>query len=71
MAEKEFQVGELIENRYRVLTVIGTGGMGTLYRVSDEAGDGEVIALKTVRLRDSTTEASEPIFRTLKTEKSA
>jgi len=46
----EFNLGTLIENRYRVLTVIGTGGMGTLYRVSDEAREGEIVALKTVRL---------------------
>ncbi len=50
MANIEFRVGALIENRYRVLSVIETGGMGVLYRVSDEARAGEIIALKTVRL---------------------
>ncbi len=50
MANTEFRVGELIENRYRVLSVIETGGMGVLYRVSDEARASEIIALKTVRL---------------------
>ena len=68
MAEKKFEIGDLIENRYRVLTVIGTGGMGTLYRVSDEAHrdgakDGEIIALKTVRLRGLAAEATESVKR--------
>ena len=44
MAETRFEIGDLIENRYCVLDVIGKGGMGTLYRVSDEAQDGDVIA---------------------------
>jgi tetratricopeptide (TPR) repeat protein len=55
----EFQVEELIENRYRVLSVIGAGGMGTLYRVSDEAREGEIVALKTVRLRGLAAESPE------------
>jgi len=50
MKKTGFQVGEVIENRYRVLSVIGEGGMGILYRVSDEASGGEVVALKMVRL---------------------
>ncbi|HDQ73127.1 MAG TPA: tetratricopeptide repeat protein [Chloroflexi bacterium] len=46
---KTFDIGDLIENRYRVLGV-QSGGMGMLYRVSDEAKDGEVLALKMVKL---------------------
>jgi len=66
MAETEFPVGVLIENRYRVLSVIGSGGMGTLYRVSDEAhlhgaGEDEVVALKTVRLRGPATDSPERV----------
>ena len=57
MTDNIFQVGELIENRYRVLSVIGRGGMGTLYRVLDEIKDGEIIALKTVRLNVPVAEA--------------
>ena len=56
MAEIGFETGALIENRYRVLSVIGSGGMGTLYRVSDEAMDGEMAALKTVRLQQDIEE---------------
>jgi len=61
--EKEFPVGALLENRYRILNVIGTGGMGTLYRVSDEARDGEIVALKIVHLRGSAAEAAESVAR--------
>ncbi|MCP4536400.1 MAG: tetratricopeptide repeat protein [Chloroflexi bacterium] len=57
----EFQVGDLIENRYRVLSVNETGGMGTLYHVSDEAKDGEIVALKTVRLSVSAAEAPQRV----------
>jgi len=62
MAETELQVGDVIDHRYRVLSVIGTGGMGALYRVSDEADhDGEVIALKTVRLRGAAADSPERV----------
>ena len=50
MTDTAFEVGDLIENRYRVLSVIGKGGMGTLYQVADETQDGEIVALKTVRM---------------------
>jgi len=67
MTEKTFQVGELIENRYHVLTVIGTGGMGILYRVSDEAHEGpkedKIIALKTIRLSGPAAERTESVER--------
>jgi serine/threonine-protein kinase len=50
MMEREFQVDELIENRYRVLSVIGPGEMSVLYRIAEEANDDQIVALKTVRL---------------------
>jgi len=59
----KFDVGALIENRYRVLDVIDSGGMGILYRVSDEARDGEIIVLKTMRLGKAAEEASERVGR--------
>ncbi|MCP4542135.1 MAG: tetratricopeptide repeat protein [Chloroflexi bacterium] len=71
---QKFEVGDMIENRYRVLLVIGTGGMGTLYRVSDEVYQnkavyqnggrgGENVALKTVRLNVPAAEAPERVER--------
>ncbi|MCP4542136.1 MAG: AAA family ATPase [Chloroflexi bacterium] len=61
MAKATFQVGGLIENRYRVLSIIETGGMGVLYHVSDEAQDGEIVALKTVRLDVPTAEVPQRV----------
>lgn len=63
MARTVFQVGELIENRYRVLSLIGSGGMSTLYCVSDEAREGELVALKTVELSASGARTSESVER--------
>ncbi|MCP4539088.1 MAG: serine/threonine protein kinase [Chloroflexi bacterium] len=63
MTQKEFQVGELIENRYRVLSVIGIGGMGVLYRVSDTVQQDEIVALKMVRLKRSAAEMPDHVAR--------
>ncbi len=63
MAEMKFEIGDLIESRYRILDVIGAGGMGILYRVSDEAKDSEIIALKTVRLNLPKAETPDSIER--------
>jgi len=63
MPQTEFQVGDLIENRYLVLSAIDSGGMGILYRVSDKAQESEIVALKMVRLKDSSVGVSESVLR--------
>ena len=50
MEKSDFQIGELIESRYRVLAPIGAGGMGKLYRMADIGRDSAEVALKMVKL---------------------
>ena len=38
--------GHLIDDRYRVVRSLGTGGMGAVYQVRDARKDGLVLALK-------------------------
>jgi serine/threonine protein kinase len=59
MSERSFQISDLIENRYKVLAVINSGGMGTLYRVSDEIREGQILGLKTVPLNIQETASAE------------
>src|SRR5204862_855543 len=44
----EPKVGEVFADRYEILEVIGSGGMGKVYRVKDGQLD-EIIAMKTIR----------------------
>ena len=53
MTVLETRPGTLIENRYQVLETIGSGGMGTVFRVSDEAAAGEVLALKIMKVEEN------------------
>lgn len=42
----------LLADRYRILRLIGSGGMGEVYLVEDTARDNQVMALKTMKLSD-------------------
>ena len=50
MTKTDFEIGELIEQRYRVVAPIGAGGMGKLYRVADMGRSSDEVALKMVKL---------------------
>jgi serine/threonine protein kinase/DNA polymerase III psi subunit len=55
------RVGEVVDGAYRVLGVLGQGGMGTVYRVS-EVASGRELALK-VLLRELSGEVESERFR--------
>lgn len=59
------QTGETFAGRYRIETLLGFGGMGTVYRVRDLELD-EDVALKVLRLPEGSDE--EELVKTLKNE---
>ncbi|MCC6901185.1 MAG: protein kinase [Polyangiaceae bacterium] len=57
--ERLFADGERIVGRYRVEGLLGQGGMGQVYRVVDDQGDGGTLALKLAHLADVGSRAVE------------
>lgn len=58
-----FTQGTLIANRYEVVSVLGTGAMGTVVRVIDRALDNEVCALKLLHPHQARDKTSFARFR--------
>ncbi|MBK9141747.1 MAG: serine/threonine protein kinase [Candidatus Melainabacteria bacterium] len=55
-ASLELRPGEVLGDQYRILGVLGTGGMAVVYRAESLKHGGEV-AIKTLRVRDPDVEA--------------
>jgi eukaryotic-like serine/threonine-protein kinase len=55
-----YQVGDVIDGRYKLLGIIGTGGHGSVFRAEDLQGAGTQVAIKC--LHDNLT--SQPVFLT-------
>lgn len=56
-------VGDLIDGRFQVEELLGTGGMGEVYRVSDVYRNGEQRALKVIRAEYSASSSFVERFR--------
>jgi serine/threonine-protein kinase len=48
MEKNLFNIGEIISNRYKIISLLGTGGMGKVYKVEDLALNSTQVALKMI-----------------------
>ena len=62
----DYNVGEYIDNRYRVSKTLGEGSFGKVYRVTDNAG--KDYALKLLRVRAVPPELRNPLTDRLEME---
>ncbi|MEL6929107.1 MAG: hypothetical protein AAFO95_10760 [Cyanobacteria bacterium J06600_6] len=51
--EQFFQSGDLIQDKYRVVDILGQGGIATTYRAENQI-DGEIVAVKVLFLHQMT-----------------
>src|SRR5215469_10022330 len=66
-APEEQEQDVLLHERYRLLTQVGAGGFGGVYRALDTAENGRIVAVKEINLRGLTAqeviEATDGFYR--------